>query len=278
MCNAEPYSNVLLHVYIIAIQVSLAQHCLRAYTIARTIDESTVMTPTTVALPPEQMIVLRTTAPDLIAFPYLLQACYAYGHYQIACGVDPSQLQDPRTFVTEADLERFVDVVSKWPKAVPMRQLQAPTLDSMVSDLRIHPGQEPFTFAQRLDWAHDNILRWMEQNKVDPNNPNETKDERKARLNREAVKRHRQRNAIAKSEDPMEQQLTDAVRTLARSVQAGRSWAKTAEADAKRVRDAAIEAAKAQCVSTISGARAAVANEEHKLTLAQAELDAYKSN
>lgn len=234
-----------------------------------------------VSLPPpqpEQLEILRTTPADLIAYPFLLQCCYAYGHWQIACGTPVEQLQTPEAFVTEADLERFVDVVSRWPNSAPTATLRKPDLFGMVHGLRTPIGIQQRTFAEQLDWHVAAITRWMEHNKIDPAHPNETKEERKARQNREGVRRHRQRNAVAKSSDPEEQRLTEQVRALARSVQDGRSWAKRAEAEAKRVRDAAIEAAKAQCVSTISAAKAAVANEEHRLNLAQGELDAYTSN
>jgi len=269
------YTSLSLR-YIYRLQCAAHAHKLHHYPSADTIDrKQTMQLPPP---PPPEMEMLRTTDPDLIAFPYLLQACYAYGHHQIACGVDPAQLQNPVEFVTEDDLIRFVNVVSKWPKVVPDRMLQRPTLELMVMDLKVAPNQRAWTFGERLDWLYGNILRWMEANKVDPDNPNETPAERKARLNRERVRAHRQRTMQGKCDDPEEERLTEQVRQAALSLQAGRSWIKKEEAEAKQVREAAIEAAKAACATRISAGRAAVANAQYVLGQAQSALDGYKSS
>lgn len=225
--------------------------------------------------PPIEVDNITSHPADLISFEYFLKACYAWGHWQIAMGTPMEQLQDPRTFVTEADFERYQNVVNDWPRRAAQRP---PSLPLMVSDLRTQPGATPVSFGQRLDTCHAQIMDWMTQNGVDPRNPNESKEERNARLNRERVRNHRMRNKTTDSTDPDEVALVEALRNAANNVHAGKAWLRGREKDHKLKRDQIISEARSACAAAIRADSDYVTEAEKALVGAQVALDSYRIN
>lgn len=224
---------------------------------------------------PYEVDAITSHEPELISFEFFKKACYAWGHWQIASGVPAAELQNPETFVTEADFERFLNVVSNWPRRAAQRP---PSLLLMVSDLRTRAGAQAMSFGARVDQQYASILTWMENNGVDPARPNESDEEKKLRMNRERVARHRQKNRQAKSDDPEEVALVTALRNAAHNVQAGKAWLRDRERDHKARRDAAIAEARAACAKAIVDDRAHVTEAEKVLVGAQTALDSYLIN
>lgn len=225
--------------------------------------------------PPYEFDAITSHAPELISFEFFKKACYAWGHWQIAQGIPATELQNPETFVTEDDFERYQNVVSNWPRRAAMRP---PSLPLMVSDLRALPGAPAMSFGQRLDQQYALIEAWMINNGVDPTRPNESKEERDKRLNRERVARHRQRNKMPTSDDPREIELVARLRDAANNVQAGKAWLRNRESTHKAVRDVALAEARATCANAIAADRAHVTEAEKALLDAQTALDQYRLN
>lgn len=227
--------------------------------------------------PPAPLEVDNITShpPDLISFEYFVKACYAWGNWQIACGVPVEQLQDPATFVTETDFDRYQNVVSSWPRRAAQRP---PSLLLMVSDLRTQAGATPMSFGSRLDLCHSQINDWMLANGVDPTNPNESKEERQARMNRERVRNHRLRNKTTDSTDPEEIALVEALRNAANNVHAGKAWLRGREKDHKLKRDETISSARSACAAAIRADTEYVTEAEKALVGAQVALDSYRIN
>lgn len=225
--------------------------------------------------PPYEVDTITSHEPDLIPFEFFKKACYAWGHWQIAMGTPMEQLQNPETFVTEADYDCFLNVVNNWPRAAAMRP---PTLLLMVNDLRTMPGATATSFAQRLDEQHERILDWMTNNGVDPTNPNESREERAKRKNRENVARYRQRHSQPKSDDPEEVRLVEALRTAAQNVQLGKAWLRERERDHKAKRDVAITEARSACAKAILEDTAHLTEAEKKVVDAQTMLNSYRIN
>lgn len=227
------------------------------------------------APPPIEFENITSHPADLISYEYFVKALYAWGHWQIGMGTPPEQLQNPATFVTEADFERYLNVVSTWPRRAAQRP---PSLPLMVSDLRTYAGSTPISFAERLDTCHKQITDWMVANGVDPTNPNESKEERQARLNRERVKNHRLRHKTTDSTDPEEIALVEALRNAANNVHAGKAWLRGREKDHKLRRDGAISDARSACAAAIRADTDHVTEAEKALVGAQVALDSYRIN
>lgn len=227
------------------------------------------------APPPIEVDNITSHAPELISYEYFKKACYAWGHWQIAMGTPVAELQNPETFVTEADFDRFQNVVSNWPRAAAQRP---PTLLLMVSALRTYAGSAPTSFGALLDTIHARILDWMQNNGVDPARPNESKEEKAARLNRERVRNYRLRHKQASSDDPEEAALAEAVRTAAKNVHDGKAWQRGREKDHKLLRDKLISDARSACAAAIRADTDHVTEAEKQLIAAQTALDIYRIN
>jgi hypothetical protein len=113
---------------------------------------------------------------------------------------------------------------------------------------------------------------------VDPKNPNESKEERQARLNRERVRNHRMRHKTTDSTDPDEIALVEALRNAANNVHAGKAWLRGREKDHKLLRDQTISEARSACASAIRADTEHVTEAEKALVGAQVALDSYRIN
>lgn len=122
--------------------------------------------------------------------------------------------QPPRPydqFITEADIATYEQAIAWWPNPEVVEELpphmQAPTpylLASNYADLS-HPHGT--TFAQRLNHYVQTVCHWLTANGYSPQTPNESKEERKARKNREAQARFR--TSAKQAADPLLQQRID---------------------------------------------------------------------
>ena len=226
---------------------------------------------------PDDVSSLVAHEPHLVSEDYFRQCCYSFGHWHVAMGTPVEQLQHPDEFFKFDDLARFVDVVSTWPLGTP-NEHRAPSLYSMLMDLRTYAGAQRFTFAQRTDWYIERITTWMLNNKIDPANPRESKEDRRKRKNREAVARHRQKHTgDSGGIDPEYDVLAIALRTEAASLSAGKQWLRDEEVAAKLARDREMMEVKERCAKRIATAHMHVAEQQKRVTNAQIAFDQYRS-
>lgn len=94
-----------------------------------------------------------------------------------------------------------------WPRDAP-QEYAAPMLDSMLR-MYWHPMNEGRTFMQDLEARAVRCSTWLEQNSRSAAAPNESDVERRRRLTRERVRRHRQRHT---GEAPAADPVVDALR------------------------------------------------------------------
>jgi hypothetical protein len=226
--------------------------------------------------PPAELDNLTAYTPDMIAYPYLIQACYAWVKWKVDSGVPPEQFQQrPEVFVTEMDLERLCNVVSNWPRAAAQRP---PTLPMLIDDLRTPPGQTPVRFLDRLIMFETRINSWMVQNKIDPAYPNESKEDKQKRQNAKRQREWRQRTAQPRTGAPEESALVVALRTAAENLKQARAWGREEEKKAKVTRDIAIAQAREACGKQIQWVQEWVDKAELAVLEAQKAVDNYKSS
>lgn len=107
----------------------------------------------------------------------------------------------PAQYVTQADLDSYLKALDWWPKDAPAH-MQAPTLETLAQTILYTPPLEPITFATALNTLAANVVVWLESEKRNVANPNESKDERRKRLNRERVGRHRDESKMRETASP----------------------------------------------------------------------------
>lgn len=193
-----------------------------------------------------------------------------------ASGVDPSHIADPVAFVQDGDLQLHSNVVSEWAHDAPPTH-RAPKLYDILQHLRTTHANEPVSFQTVLDWYSARLREWAVANRRDPDNLNETKAEREARLNRERVARHRLRHA-AGSDDPQLDGLIKAAKAADANAVAGKRWLKGEIQQAKLDMDAAIARAKADRSERVARAEAAVLEAEAQARSAKEAVDSYRIN
>lgn len=200
-----------------------------------------------------------------------------YAEWLRATGVPDDMIADPHNFVGAGDLQFHANVVSTWPKDAPATH-RVPTLFTILMQIKLtETGPLMVRFRDILDWYCKRMHDWLVGNRRDPNNPNETKEEREARLNRERVARHRLRHAGG-SDDFELNRLLQLAKAAVDNAAAGRKWIKGAERQAKADMDAAIAAAKATRAATVSSYQQALQLAEQQAHAAQEAVDQYRAN
>lgn len=99
---------------------------------------------------------------------------------------------DPHWFVTDDMLLSYWKAVDWWPTYLPAHP--CPTLEELSFQYPHLPGKPAYTFAELLSARAAQVIPLLEADKRSVVNPNETAEERKLRLNRERVRRSRQRS------------------------------------------------------------------------------------
>jgi hypothetical protein len=211
---------------------------------------------------------------DGVRYEWFRQACLDYQQYQQDCGAPYEHMNDVDWYVQPGDLQTFVNVVSWWPKHAP-KGFQAPYLYKMMLEC-VSPGAR--TFVQVLDDAKERLRPWMEAKRVSFDNPNESREEKKKRLNREGVARYRANHAPEPSDDPELAELMRACKAAQDNVAKGRAYVKGVERDAKAVYDAAVLAAKVARADTVSAAQAHLLIAEQHGEACLSALTAYKAS
>lgn len=224
---------------------------------------------------PASVAWLQTADDNTVQWQHYLQCLIDHAEYLRASGVPVDEIYNPHTFAEPGDLQTLCNVVSWWPQDAPVTH-RPPTLYIMLQGLHATPDS-PRTFGHLLDWYVDRVKQWLGSTKRDPDNPNETREERNARLNRERVARHRLRHA-AGSDDPQEHDLILRAKAAEENASQGRKWLRGAIQQEKVKCTADIAARKAQRDSTIASYTQAVADAEQAAADAKAVLDAYRIN
>lgn len=223
----------------------------------------TTMPPHTPAL-----IWIQQVDPNIVQYDHYLMVCAEYIEWLKACGVtDP--FQDPASWVQPGDLQSFCNVVSKWPKRT-AQGYSAPTLFSVLDGLRIQQNFTTRTFAAYMDFVWDKVANWMRSQRMDPDNPNETPEERAKRKNREGVAKHRLLKRLA---DPDTAPEIYHAQMAVQHAGAMRKWLRDVERIAKDTYDGAVASAKLAKLATISEAKEQVAQAELAASNAQAAID-----
>lgn len=121
-----------------------------------------------------------------------IQFCEKHNAYALSMfGVERSL-----NFLSPGDLEEYWKAIDWWPKDAP-KHCMAPHLNTLAGYYVHTLGTKIWTFNEALmSWAVK-VTKWLEEEGRSVVNPNESKEERKARKNREAQKRHRERQPTA---------------------------------------------------------------------------------
>lgn len=225
---------------------------------------------------PASVTWLQSADDNSVQWQHYQQCLLDHANYLLASGVPQDQILNPYTFAEPGDLQTLQNVVSWWPVDAPATH-RAPTLYMLLQGLHDIDGNAPRTLGHLLDWYVDRTKQWLGTNKRDPNNPNESKVEREARLNRERVARHRLRHA-AGSDDPVEHDLILRAKAAEESASQGRKWLRGAIQQEKVQCTADIAARKLRRDSTIASYTQAVADAEKQAADAKRVLDEYRIN
>lgn len=218
---------------------------------------------------PPSVAWLATTDSETVQWVHFAQCVVDWDTYLRNEGV--TDLPNPSTWTQPGDLQDYSNVVSWWPNDAPASHAM-PTLHRLLQHYR-----SDATFGHALDWYVERAKAWMLANKRDPSNPNETKAEREARLNRERVARHRLRHTEG-SDDPELDALLKAAKAADHNAVEGRRWLKGEIQRAKSDMDAAIAQAKLDKAERVQRAEDAVAQAELQARTARDAVDNYRIN
>lgn len=93
-------------------------------------------------------------------------------------------------FIRDGDLGQYQQARAWWPEDA-SGMLACPPLTMLLDGVATGPMLEPQTFVERLMDRTNQVVAWLEAQGRDPRYVNEAPDERRRRLNRERVARHR---------------------------------------------------------------------------------------
>lgn len=215
-----------------------------------------------------------TASADVVRYEWLIAAAHEYIAWKRSAGVQ-GEAQAPEQWVQPGDLQTLANVVSWWPQDAPPRY-RAPSFAVLMDDLFIRDG-EIWSFRQRLEWFVARVREWLRVEGGNPDNPNETREERTKRKNRERQAAWQARNRRG-SDDPEHDALIQAARHEAEQLRQAKAWLKGEIAAAKGAEQAAIAAAKGARAARITAAEAAVAGQEKRMLDSKAIADAYRIN
>lgn len=219
---------------------------------------------------------LMSVDPAIVKEIEFWHCCTDYVAHNIKAGIPAQDFQDPAQFFKQGDLQLYDNVRNAWsndPKAP-----RLPGLADMLTSLRVLPGGKPQTFAQSLDFFHERLRSWARANNHDPDNLNETKEERNRRLSRERMRKKRAKDSEVDVTDPGEMDLLRAVREAKENLKAGKAWVRGQEEAAKLAYDAAVAQAKLARSATVSSAHAWVDQASRKVDEAERALESYHIN
>lgn len=112
------------------------------------------------------------------------------------------------------DIMQWRQAVAWWPKHKDLPPaLACPTVWMLCSNYLESDPRIGDTFIARLTLQAGKVMQWASDHKLNPANPDETKEERRARLNRERVARHRQAKQLA-PKDPRVAAIAEAYAAL----------------------------------------------------------------
>jgi len=111
-------------------------------------------------------------------------------------------------FWAAGDLDRYRAAAAWWPADAPPRWQLAP-LGTMLQGIVNAPGAEPWSFVRRLTHQWQRCREWLVAEGRDPALPNEDPAERRRRLGRESVARHRATAKAAAGGSPEACRLRD---------------------------------------------------------------------
>lgn len=224
--------------------------------------------------PPASYSYMMTASADVVRYEWLIQAAHEYIAWKRSAGIT-LDAQVPEQWVQPGDLQTLSNVVSWWPADAPPRY-RAPSFAVLMDDLFIKDG-EIWSFTQRLEWFVVRVREWVRTEGGNPENPNESREDRARRKNRERQAAYQARNRRG-SDDPEHDALIQRARHEAEQLRQAKAWLKGEIAAAKGAEQAAIAAAKGARAERISAAEAAVAGQEKRMLDSKAIADAYRSS
>lgn len=172
-----------------------------------------------------------TTEADVLAY---LAERVAWGRQAGGTTLPPDQFWQP------GDLARYRAAAAWWPADAPPR-FQLSPLGSMCGSIVTGAGMEVWPFMRLLTHRWEQCRTWLESEGRNVGQPNETKEERRRRLGREATARSRANKAAAEHSPEL----------------AERQRLHAAYIEACRVRKAAVQAAHDEHTPAVDAAKAA---------------------
>lgn len=230
---------------------------------------------------PASVAWLQTADPNIVTEAHFKQCMTDYINWQRASGVDDTYgFTDPEAFIEFGGLQEFINVVNWWPKAPNAPRM--PTMFQLMVESKfryadINPDNPVPTIQLLLDDAVFDVRKWLEDNGGNPDEPNETKEERDKRLNRARVAKHRALNQSEFTDDPVLNNMIIAMKNAERNAAQGRKWLKGEIKQAKVDMDAAIAKARLDRADRVQRAEQAVALAESQAEGAREAIAQYKS-
>lgn len=215
---------------------------------------------------------LTNVDPAVVTEAQYYSALRNYIDHAIAQGVPDDQFLDEHKYFKPGDLQLYESVRSSWSPVPKARH--CPTLADMLQGVRIVGA--PLSFEASLKAQYGRFREWCAKAGKDPDNLDETPDERAKRKSRERMRRKRSRDAETDCQDESEVALLRAVRAAKENAKAGNTWFKGVEATAKTAYDAAVDRAKLARTQTVSAARVHVIAADTAVSEAERALSEYR--
>lgn len=218
---------------------------------------------------------MRNANADAVRLEWFVQACIEWVQWQYSTGAQ-FEVQPLDQFIRDGDLQTFSNVVSWWPKNAPVSH-RVPNLADMITYVRVPDYPNPTrTFAEALGERVERVKGWMRTQRMDADNPNETREERAKRMNRERQRNFKLRHA-ENVDDPDLQALVLAAKNEADQLQAARTWAKNYVGVVRNKYDSAVAQAKLDKTASLDWAAQWLATQEQRVQDAKHAVDAYKN-
>jgi hypothetical protein len=226
-----------------------------------------------IALPPSS-VWLQSVDPETVQEVHYQMIIADYIQWLLASGVPDHNIAQPDSYFQSGDLQLYSNVVSWWPKDAPA-QYAPPTLFTLLQSIQLPTPETVRTFRSELEWHVERCKSWMQGQRMNVDNPNESKEERTARLNRERVARHRLRRA-KETDDPELNALLAAAKATDENATAGKRWLRGEIQQAKLDMEAAIAQARLVRSERVARAEALVAEAERAAVQARDALNNYR--
>lgn len=219
---------------------------------------------------PDAVLWLEQVDSKDLNYDWFISACKVWIEWKSTAIGSGDHMQEPHLWATPESVARINTVVTWWPIGAP-RTLPPPKVIHLIDSLRVYEGKPAQSLNDVLDQYVDRVKVWIVENKLNVDNPNETKEERGRRLNRERQRRYQ----AGVGKNPEMASLSATAAQELESLKVGKAWLREEKKLAKAAEREALKEVRLAYNARVKAAELAVEAQEERLQKARDAINNY---